>query len=244
MIDDLNKQEELAEETAAALEETVEETADAVTDAVSGEVSEAVSEETAEGEPAEEAKPSSKPDYEKTEEELAAENEARCEAALATEKFSFSYTMRFSDLAKFNLRHTLGGFSGFIFWFVLVLGIVYLVTSWSDMGGQKRAFIIVLLVFVIWYEPLRSVLNAAKSAKYLREKSTPVEYHVCAEEFVIKQDGQRGVLRYDKIRRLKETKKTLYADVFLNSGFVFPKDLVGEHYDELLAILKAHVGKK
>ena len=49
----------------------------------------------------------------------------------------------------------------------------------------------------------------------------------------------RGVLKYDKISRIKETGSTLYAYVFRNSAFVFPKDLTAEHYDELKAVLRS-----
>ena len=229
------------EETGVELAEDYEITEDAETD-----------EEASEAEDAEEAedageaeKPALKADNrKKSEEELMAENEARCDEALTTEKFCLTYTLRFKDLAKFNLRYSLLGLSNSLFWLVLILSIAYLVTSWTTLGAQKRALIIVLLVFLLWYVPIRAVINAAKSASYLQNQSTPTEYHVCEEGFVICQEGVRGLLEYSKISRLKETKSTLYAYVFRNSGFIFPKDVVAEHYDELKALLYERVGKK
>lgn len=179
----------------------------------------------------------------KTEEELAAENEARCDEELKSEKFCLTYTLRFKDLAIFNLRYSLLGFNSILFWLVMAIGIAYLALSWTELGGQKRALIICLLVFLIWYVPVRAVINAAKSAAYLRKQSTPTEYHACENGFVIVQDGQRGVLEYRKIRRIRETRSTLYAYVFTNSGFIFPKDLVGERYESLIALLRAKTGK-
>ena len=183
-------------------------------------------------------------DRKKTEEELMAENEARCDEALTTEKFCLTYMLRFKDLAKFNLRYSLLGLSNVLFWLVLVISVAYLVTSWTELGAQRRALIIILLVFLIWYVPVRAVLNAAKSASYLQKKSTPTEYHVCENGFVICQDGERGLLEYKKISRLKETKSTLYAYVFRNSGFIFPKDIVADRYEELKALLYERAGKK
>lgn len=212
-----------------------EETVDEVVDEVVDEAAETALEE----------KPAAEPtDRKKTEEELEAENEARCDEALLTEKFCLTYTLRFKDLAKFNLRYSLLGFSNLVFWVVLILGLAYLVTSWTALGAQKRALTIVLLVFLLWYVPIRALINAAKSAAYLRNQSTPTEYHVCQDGFVICQEGQRGLLEYNKISRLKETKTTLYAYVFRNSGFIFPKDIVGDRYEELRAILQARAGKQ
>ena len=152
---------------------------------------------------AEETPVASVPKRRKTEEELAAENEARCDEELKTEKFCLTYTLRFKDLAKFNLRYSLLGFNSILFWLVMAIGIAYLVLSWTDLGGQKRALIICLLVFLIWYVPVRALINAAKSAAYLRKQSTPTEYHACENGFVVVQEGQRGVLEYSKIRRIK-----------------------------------------
>ena len=179
----------------------------------------------------------------KTEEELAAENEARCDEELKSEKFCLTYTLRFKDLAIFNLRYSLLGFNSILFWLVMAIGIAYLVLSWTELGGQKRALIICLLIFLIWYVPVRAVINAAKSAANLRKQSKPTEYHACENGFVIVQEGQRGVLEYKKIRRIKETRGPLYAYVFANSGFIFPKELVGERYGQLLELLRAKAGK-
>jgi|GEM_PF-2860110 hypothetical protein len=180
----------------------------------------------------------------KTEEELVAENEARCDEAIATERFCLAYKMRFKDLARFNLRYSLLGWTNLLFWLVLVIGVAYLATAWTELGSQKRALIIVLLVFLIWYVPVRAVLNAAKSAAFLQKQAEPTEYHVCENGIVICQDGQRGLLEYSKITRVKETGSRIYAYVFRNSGFIFPKDIVGEHYEELRTLLRERAGKQ
>ena len=172
------------------------------------------------------------------------ENGRRCEEALKSEHFCLTYKLRFRDLAKFNLRFSLLGIGNILFWLVLVLSSAYLAFFWKKLGAQDRALIIVCVVLLIWLVPVRAVVNAARSAAYLQKSSTPTEYHVCDEGFVIFQDEVRGLLTYDKIRRITETKSTLYAYVLKNSGFIFPRDLVGERYDELKAILKAHISGK
>ncbi|MBR7021708.1 MAG: YcxB family protein [Lachnospiraceae bacterium] len=257
-----------SELTADGLEGEVSEAEAAAEDMIEGETSEAEtaedvfedeaavteSEETgsdsdvSEEESAEDGESSEQPlkaeNRKKTEEELKAENEARCDEALTTEKFCLTYTLRFKDLAKFNLRYSLLGIGNSLFWLVLIISIAYLATSWTELGAQRRALIIILVVFLIWYVPIRAVINAAKSASYLRNQSTPTEYHVCENGFVICQEGERGLLEYSKISRLKETKSTLYAYVFRNSGFIFPKDIVADRYEELKALLYARAGKK
>ncbi|MBR6018720.1 MAG: YcxB family protein [Lachnospiraceae bacterium] len=223
---DLLKQEETAEETVDTAEEIAEEAVD-------------MAEETT----AEAAEPARDANAPKTEEELRAENEAICDEALTTEKFCVTFMMRFRDLAKFNLRYTLLNLSSVLFWLALVLCIVWLVFEWSALDGQKRALLICFLVILIWGYPVRAIINAAKSANYLRTQSTPTEYHACEEGFVVVQEGQRGLLKYSSITRVKEHGSTLYAYVFRNSGFIFPKDLVGDHYDDIKALLAAKVKK-
>ena len=179
------------------------------------------------------------------EEKAAAENEARCEEFLAEERFSFTYMLRFKDLLRHKMQFSLfDPIQGLPFWISLILSIVYLVAAWSTMTQQTRTIIIVVVVFLIWFVPVRAVQNAARNAAYLRKNCSPTEYHICEKGIVVCQDELRSAMAFGKFRRLKVNRNWLYAQVFLNSGFIFPKDLVGERYEELRAFLSSHIGKK
>ena len=185
-------------------------------------------------------------DTENAKEELSFEeqNELDCEEALTTEKFCFTYKLRFNDLLRFNIRNSMLGLENLFFWLSLIIIAAYSATSWGSMKAQGHAILIVLLVLLIWLVPVRAVLNAVKGSLVLHRDCTDTDYHVCENGFVICQDGMRSFLAYKKIREIKETKTRIYAKVFKNSGFIFPKDLVGVYFDELRAILTDRVARK
>ncbi len=192
------------------------------------------------------AAPESSEEVKRTpEEEAAAANEALCDEMLQNERYCFTYMLRFKDLARHKLRFSLlDPIQGPPFWLCIILAFAYLIVSWSELGTQKRTFVIVLIVLLLWYVPVRAVFNAARNALYLRKHCTPTEYHICDDGMVLCQDDQRQAVVYGNIQRIKVYRRWTYAQVFRNSGFIFPKDVIGEKYRELQAFLKAKVSGK
>jgi len=177
-------------------------------------------------------------------EELAA-NEALCDELLLEERYHYTYMLRFRDICRHRLQYSLfDPVQGSVFWLCLILASCYLIFAWSDLSAQNRAIVIVLMVLMIWYIPVRAVVNSARNALYLKQHATPTEYHVCEKGLVVAMDGLRRATPYQSMRKLKVYRNWCYAQVYLNSGFLFPKDLVGDSYEELKAFLKARVGKK
>ena len=144
-------------------------------------------------------------DTENAKEELSFEeqNELDCEEALTTEKFCFTYKLRFNDLLRFNIRNSMLGLENLFFWLSLIIIAAYSATSWGSMKAQGHAILIVLLVLLIWLVPVRAVLNAVKGSLVLQRDCTDTDYHVCENGFVICQDGMRSFLAYKKIREIK-----------------------------------------
>ncbi|MBO4627182.1 MAG: YcxB family protein [Lachnospiraceae bacterium] len=179
------------------------------------------------------------------EEEAAAANEALCDEMLENERYCFTYMLRFKDLVRHKLRFSLlDPIQGPPFWLCIILAFAYLIVSWKELGAQNRAVVIVLIVLLLWYVPVRAILNAARNAVYLRDHCSLTEYHICDDGMVLCQDGQRQAVSYGNIQRIREYRSWTYAQVFRNSGFIFPKDVIGEKYEELRAFLKSKVSGK
>ncbi len=156
---------------------------------------------------------------------------------------SLTYIMRFRDIWTFTMRHALTGLNGCAFWLVVALVVWQLVTGWSELSSKMQALLLVCVIVLVWMTIVTPTMRSLRQANALATAQVATTYTAGEDGISIAQGEAEDFVDYKRIRKLKATKKTIYAYLAKNSAFIFPKDLLGEKAEPLEALLREKIGK-
>lgn len=150
-------------------------------------------------------------------------------------RISLTYIMRFRDIWSFSMRYALTGLNGGVFWLMLALVVLGLVTG--DYSQKVKIILVVAVVILAWTTIVTPTLHAMQQARALDEAKLYTTYTAGEKGITVIQGDAREQIPYERIRKLKITRNYIYAYVMKNSAFIFPKDLLGEDAGALEELL-------
>lgn len=157
--------------------------------------------------------------------------------------------MRFRDLYAFQLRYSYLGLSlnGIAYWIVTGLVAGLLIVYRNSYAVKTRVLMFLLLGILVIYVPGNTALRVLQYTTQLKANGIIMEYYINSTGILVIQKTenvtfpeagenvpeQQEILRWNSIRKVKETRKRFFLYVMKNSAFVFGKDVLGEQADAL-----------
>lgn len=159
--------------------------------------------------------------------------------------------MRFRDLFAFRLKYSYFGLNGLAYWILTALVLSCLIGYWSSYDVKTRVLLFVILGIMLIYFPGNTALRTLQYTTQLKANGIVMEYFINSDgiQIIQKQENsaimlpsdeadtasreQSEIIRWEMIRKVKETRKRFFLYVMRNSAFVFAKDLLGEQTDAL-----------
>ena len=159
--------------------------------------------------------------------------------------------MRFRDLFAFRIKYSYLGLNGLAYWILTVLVLTCLIGYWSSYDVKTRVLLFVILGIMLIYFPGNTALRTLQYTTQLKANGIVMEYFINSGgiQIIQKQENpaimlpsdeadtasreQSEIIRWEMIRKVKETRKRFFLYVMRNSAFVFAKDLLGEQTDAL-----------
>ena len=157
--------------------------------------------------------------------------------------------MRFRDLFAFRLKYSYFGLNGLAYWILTALVLVCLIGYWGSYDVKTRVLLFVILGIMLIYIPGNTALRTLQYTTQLKANGIVMEYFINSTGIQIIQkvenpalpsdaimqtpEEQSEIIRWDMVRKTKETRKRFFLYVMRNSAFVFAKDLLGEQTDAL-----------
>ncbi|WP_394925798.1 YcxB family protein [uncultured Robinsoniella sp.] len=154
-------------------------------------------------------------------------------------KFDVKMTQKI--MYNFLLSHTYKSFSGV---FGVLFGAAALAVFAMTFEKVESWQSILYLVFGIWfilYLPITLYLKSVKQVKLNPVFKKPITYILNDEGIQTIQDDQNAELKWEDLVKVTETKLSLLVYTGKRYSFVFPKESIGEQYDELLKLIQGHV---
>lgn len=157
--------------------------------------------------------------------------------------------MRFRDLFAFRLKYSYFGLNGLAYWILTALVLVCLIGYWNSYDVKTRVLLFVILGIMLIYIPGGTALRTLQYTTQMKANGIVMEYFINStgiqiiqkvENPVLPSDDimqtpneQSEIIRWNMIRKNRETRRRFFLYVMRNSAFVFAKDLLGEQTDAL-----------
>ena len=168
--------------------------------------------------------------------------------------------MRFRDLFAFRLKYSYFGLNGLAYWILTALVLVCLIGYWGSYDVKTRVLLFVILGIMLIYIPGNTALRTLQYTTQLKANGIVMEYFINSTGIQIIQkvenpvlpadaimqtpEEQSEIIRWNMIRKAKETRKRFFLYVMRNSAFVFAKDLLGEQTDALRKFIEDGMKQK
>lgn len=154
-------------------------------------------------------------------------------------EIKFSYQTKVSDMYRFLMQYSYGGFRGIIN-LVISIGALVLLFTGADGGNafNKVLLILIAALFTV-IEPIILYYKAARQVKLTPMFQQPLDYVINEQGIQVRLNEEEMVLVWEDIYKIVETKKDFYFYMSLNRAHILPK--VG--YEEQCCLMRDFINK-
>lgn len=156
----------------------------------------------------------------------------------------FDITITAKDMYDFLMKHFYGSFSGK---FGLVLSIGALIFFFIGLGKRDIFQLTILLVLGLLFtvvQPLQMKLKASAQIKANPMFQEPIHFLFDEKGMNVSQRGETALLPWQDIRRVKESKHSIFVYVSSINANIIPKEGLGEEQlAQLKEMLRGHLDK-
>lgn len=156
----------------------------------------------------------------------------------------FDAVIRSKDMYDFLMKHFYSTFSG-IFGVVLSVGaLVFFVLGLGKRDLFQLTILLALGLLFTVIQPLQMKLKAAAQVKTNPMMKEPIHFLFNEKGMTVSQKGEEAFLPWEEIRRIKESKHSVFVYMSTINANIIPKDQAGaENISLLKEIMKEHVDK-
>ncbi|MDD6208205.1 MAG: YcxB family protein [Clostridiales bacterium] len=134
-----------------------------------------------------------------------------------------SITMTKKDLRYFVLRHAYTGMSGIMGIVISLISLIYLILGGGDTPMGKLLLLFMALLFTV-IQPVMLIQRVDRQFKTSQAFQNTLEYTLSEEGIGVLQGEQKGMIPWENLRKLIETKDYILIYVTARRAFVFPKN--------------------
>lgn len=159
-------------------------------------------------------------------------------------EIKFQVLMKVTDMYNFLLRHAYGGYQGII-GIVISVGAFSLYLSGFGKGDSFSTLLLIVMssLFTI-IQPLHLYYKAAKQVKLNPVFREPLNYKVNQEGITVGQGEEEGLMPWEDIVKVIETKRSVIIYLSRINAYIFPKRELGEQYEAFKSFINKHVDAK
>jgi hypothetical protein len=151
------------------------------------------------------------------------------------EKVEFDVVLTAKDMYDFLLRHFYTSFSGI---FGVIISVGALVFFFLGIGKRDLYQLLLLLILGLLFtvvQPLQMRARATAQIKANPMFLEPIHFLFDKEGMTVSQKGEKALLPWEDIRKVKESKRSLFIYATSINANIIPKEQAG---DELLGLCK------
>lgn len=148
-----------------------------------------------------------------------------------TEKYMFDFMLYHNYTSMSGLMGAIAG--------VLCLAVFVQNTLKGDMQSSLVWLMCAILFLVI--SPYTMKTRAKAQIQNTEMFQKPLEYEFTEEGIVIRQDGQEAINEWSAFTKAVSTQKSVILYLGRVRALIFPKECMGEQYEEVLKMIHTHM---
>ena len=122
---------------------------------------------------------------------------------------------------------------------ILALGYGIFGLIGGDIGGAMIWFL--LSFFFLVFTPRTMKARAKSQVEKVEMFQKPLEYEVSEVGITVKQDEQQVTNPWESVSKVVSTKRSIIVYMGRVRVLIFPKECLGEQYEEVVKMLRAHM---
>lgn len=158
-------------------------------------------------------------------------------------EIKFKVLVKVPYMYDFLMKNAYQGIKG-IAGIIISLGalILYLKGFGGDDSFLNALLIIVAAMMVL--NPFYLYYKAYKQVKLNKSFQEPLDYTINKEGITVGQGDEEGLIPWEAVATVIETRKSLLVYTSKRSAFIFPKDELAEEYDAFKQIIRENIEEK
>lgn len=151
-----------------------------------------------------------------------------------------SITMNKKDLRYFVLRHAYTCMSGIMGVIISLISLVYLILGGGDTPMMKLVLLFMGLLFTV-IEPVTLIQRVDRQIRTNQAFQNTLNYTLNEEGIGVLQGDQEGMIPWENLRKLIETKDYILIYVTARRAFVFPKNQLEGNYESVRNVISKYM---
>ena len=153
----------------------------------------------------------------------------------------FKVKMTEEYMTSFMFYHNYTRFSGVLSLVLGVGGIGLAVNAFMEGDTQSMALGFIIAVLFLIASPSTTKSRAKAQVKNSPMFQKPLEYELSEIGITVRQDEVEATNTWDEFMKVVSTKKLIVLYVNHVRALIFPKECMGEQYEEAVAIIRANM---
>lgn len=138
-----------------------------------------------------------------------------------------------------NYCSAMGVFGIAVGMFALVMGIMNMQAGYAEVALP----VLGAALFVLVVGPVSTYMRAKSQMKSPMFQK-PLHYEINSKGISVSQDYKRTMNEWEKFKKVVETNKSLVLYITKQRAIIFPKDVLGEKYPEVLKMIRENMPEK
>lgn len=153
----------------------------------------------------------------------------------------FNVKMTEDYMFDFMLYHNYTHLSGILGGVVGVLGAVLAIFNFIKGDTQTAGFALIIALLFLVVTPRTTKQRAKIQVQNSKMFQEPLEYEFNEEGIVVRQGELEAATSWDECYKAVSTKKSVIVYIARVRALIFPKECMGEAYDEAVKMIREHM---
>lgn len=159
-------------------------------------------------------------------------------------KVTLKIELKVADMYEFLLRHAYTSAVGLVGVMISLIALVLFFLNLSNSDMQQRILLLVIASLFTIINPIQLRMKARQQVSLNPMFKIPLEYEFSDEGITVRQNDQQNDLEWKDAYKVVETKKLIILYFSKATGFILPKEQMGNQQEDLLALIKANVDER
>ncbi|MBR3771045.1 MAG: YcxB family protein [Clostridium sp.] len=145
------------------------------------------------------------------------------------------------DMHHFLVQQNYRSFSGIFGVICSLAALVFLLLTYSSNTQSKNIILILIAALFLVVQPLQLKLVSIQKVQTVPSFKEPLEYTLCEQGIKVQQKEEEAQMTWEDVRKIRETKKSIFIYTSPVSAFILPKEQYKEQLKTVKDIIKVHV---
>lgn len=158
-------------------------------------------------------------------------------------KIEFDIKLKANDLFLYTLRHTYFSFSGIFGLAISFLSFCIFLIKFREFETSTLGVLLLVALLFPVIQPALLYMKCRKQIKKSKDINDVLHYTLTEDLITISQNENEVEVHWYDIRKVVYVKSAVYLYMSPVRAFIFPKDGCGEHFEEIVSLVKRGMEK-